>query len=299
MLDINHLQELAQKRDGEPIEISTKDLKGADLSELPEHISLWIPESDFPETLLWREGEQLIAEITEHIYTKYWWHKYHASVFADAMKKAVRRLEAEGHPLTDASVESDEDVHIFVRWRINVSKTTPGEGIIDGVSGAFDLVWERANLILENSDSVLILGKDTGDALDKLKRIATALDELGYHTYLVREQPDKLGESVIQKVLRFALSSRFIIIENSEASGHLYEVPHVAKMAESVTIILQEDGKGATWMFEDTYGKHKHWKKFVYIDETFEQTIKEAVNWAEEFIQEFGRFQRAVLPWMN
>jgi hypothetical protein len=33
--------------------------------------------------------------------------------------------------------------------------------------------------------------------------------------------------------------------ENSEASGHLYEIPHVAKAAECVTLVLQEEGKGA------------------------------------------------------
>ncbi|EXY88706.1 hypothetical protein M125_4653, partial [Bacteroides fragilis str. 3998T(B)3] len=39
-------------------------------------------------------------EITleEHIYTKYWFHKYHASVFAEAMIKAVKRLATEGFP---------------------------------------------------------------------------------------------------------------------------------------------------------------------------------------------------------
>ena len=40
--------------------------------------------------------------------------------------------------------------------------------------------------ILENSDSVLILGKDSGPALDRLKRIASKLEELGYYTYIIR-----------------------------------------------------------------------------------------------------------------
>jgi hypothetical protein len=104
----------------------------------------------------------------------------------------------------------------------------------------------------------LVLGKDTGPALDRLKRIASKLQELGYYTYIIKEQPDKAGESVIQKVMRYALSSKFVIIENTEASGHLYEIPHVTKAAECVTVVLQEEGKGATWMFEDAYAKHMH-----------------------------------------
>ncbi len=110
---------------------------------------------------------------------------------------------------------------------------------------------------------VLVLGKDSGAALDRLKSIASRLEDLGYYTYIIKEQPDRNGESVVQKVLRYALSSKFVVIENTEASGHLYEIPHVAKAAECVTVVLQEEGRGATWMFEDAYAKHKHWHKLT------------------------------------
>ena len=33
----------------------------------------------------------------------------------------------------------------------------------------------------------------------------------------------------MQKVMRYALSSKFVLVENTEASGHLYEFPDVAK----------------------------------------------------------------------
>lgn len=299
MLDYAQLKQLAQEGDVEPIEISLSDLDDVDFSMLPEGIELFIFESDFPETEILREGDFIIAKITEHIYTKYWWHKYHASVFAEAMVRAVRRLQYEGHPLSDTSLESDDDIHIFIQWNLTLSKTTSSQVMIESIKAAFDLVWERANSILENSDSVLILGKDTGDGLAKLKSITAELEKLGYYTYIIKEQPDKIGESTIQKVLRFALSSKFIIIENSEPSGHLYEIPHVTKMAESVTIVLQEEGKGATWMFEDAYGKHKHWKKFLYTPPTLENEIKKAVTWAEEFIREFGQYQKNILPWFR
>ena len=103
---------------------------------------------------------------------------------------------------------------------------------MESIKSAFDLVWHRADSILENSDSVLILGNDSGPALARLKRIESKLQELGYYTYIIKEQPDKAGESVIQKVMRYALSSKFVLIENTEPSGRLYEIPHVAKAAE-------------------------------------------------------------------
>ena len=117
--------------------------------------------------------------------------------------------------------------------------------VIASVKAADQLVWQRANFILEHSDSILLLGKDTGESLQLLKDIQAELESLGYYVYIIKEQPDKLGESIIQKVLRYALSSKFIIIENSEPSGHLYEIPHVTKMAECVTAFTSTRRQGS------------------------------------------------------
>ena len=127
--------------------------------------------------------------------------------------------------------------------KLRLPRRTEPDTVVESIKSAFDLVWHRADTILENSDSCSFLGKDVGPALDRLKRIAAKLEVLGYYTYIIKEQPDKAGESVIQKVLRYALSSKFVLIENTEPSGHLYEIPHVAKAAECVTVVLQEEGK--------------------------------------------------------
>jgi heme oxygenase len=62
---------------------------------------------------------------------------------------------------------------------------------------------------------------------------------------------------------------------------------------------LQEKGKGATWMFEDAFGRNQHWRKFLYTRRTIEQSVQDAAAWAEEFITHFGAFQQKVLPWMK
>lgn len=151
----------------------------------------------------------------------------------------------------------------------------------------------------EGPSSVLVLGKDTGEGLDRLQRIASKLHELGYNTFIIKQQPDKAGESIVQKVMRYALLSRFVVVENTDASGHLYEVPHVTKAAECVTVVLQEEGKGATWMFEDAYAKHKHWQKITYEGEGLESAVTRAVDWAEKFVREFAAYQMAHLPWLS
>jgi hypothetical protein len=282
--------------DGEPINLA--QLAKLDVSRLPEDITLSILDDYFPETSITRDGKLLVCEISEHLYTKYWEHKFSAYAFGEALERAVKRLAHEGHPFWHPSFDA-EDVHIFVRWQLLVPFDTKPETLATSIKAAFDLVWQRADAILENSDSVLILGKDTGPALDRLKRIESKLQDLGYYTYIIKEQPDKAGESVIQKVMRYALSSRFVLIENTEASGHLYEIPHVVKAAECVTVVLQEKGHGATWMFEDAYAKHKHWHKVEYADEGMENGIEEAVAWAENFVREFGDYQIATLPWLR
>ncbi|MGO9019648.1 MAG: hypothetical protein ACLQVJ_15000 [Syntrophobacteraceae bacterium] len=282
--------------DGDPIGV--KELERLDLEAMPEDIHILVWDNYFPETTVSREGDFFVCEIQEHLYTKYWEHKFSAYAFAEAMERAVRRLAHEGHPFANPT-RDDEDVHIFVRWQIRLLRITPPKTIVESIKSAFDLVWQRADSILENSDSVLVLGKDTGAALARLKRIESKLQELGYYTYIIKEQPDKAGESIIQKVMRYALSSKFVLIENTEASGHLYEIPHVTKAAECVTVVLQEEGKGATWMFEDAYAKHKHWHKLTYLDKELENAVEQAALWAEKFVGEFADYQAARLPWVS
>lgn len=278
--------------------IGIAELKGLDLRSMPEDVHLPVMDDNFPETTVSREDDNLVCNIREHIYTKFWGHKFSAYAFAEAMERAVLRLIHEGHPFANPT-RDDEDVHIFVSWELRLSVNTPPGTLVESIKAAFDLVWHRADSILENSDSVLVLGKDTGEALDTLKRISAKLQDLGYFTYIIKEQPDKLGESIIQKVMRYALSSKFVLIENTEPSGHLYEIPHVSKDAECVTVVLQEEGKGATWMFEDAYAKHRHWHKVIYKIDTLESSVTEAAEWAENFVKAFAAYQVANLPWLR
>lgn len=283
--------------DSDPIRVAR--LNELHFHNMPDDVFVRVMDDYFPETLIVRDGDTLVCHIEEHLYTKYWEHKFSAYAFADAMVRAVVRLAHEGHPFSDPSREDEDDVHLFVRWELRLPIETSAEVVAASIKSAFDLVWQRADSILENSDSVLVLGKDTGPGMARLKQIASALEELGYYSHIIKEQPDRPGESVIQKVMRFALSSKFVLIENTEAAGHLYEIPHVTKAAECVTVVLQEEGKGATWMFEDAYGKHKHWHKISYKEGALESAVREAAEWAEKFVGEFAAKQAATLPWLK
>jgi hypothetical protein len=168
-----------EMEDDEHEEIGLNELRVLDLSQLKDGEMLRIMESVFPETTIRREGAFLVAEITEHIYTKFWTHKYHAMVFAEAIVRAVKRLGVEGHPLSGATIENDDEPHIFIRWHITLLATTMPDTLIASVRAADELIWHRANFILEHSDSILLLGKDTGENLKLLKDIQTELESLG------------------------------------------------------------------------------------------------------------------------
>jgi hypothetical protein len=143
------------------------------------------------------------------------------------------------------------------------------------------------------------LGKDTGESMELLKRIQTYLDNKGFYTYIIKEQPDLLGESVMQIVLRYALSSRLVIIENTEPSGHLYEFPHIVKMAEMPTVVLQQKDKGATWMFEDLYQRMANIKKIEYTNDNMEEQVDAGIKWAFDYLTQFGIYQKNTIPWLK
>lgn len=165
--------------------LSLKELLSIDLTKVPEQESLQILDNNFPCCYIIRIGDSLEITLEEHIYTKYWFHKYHASVFAEAMIKAVKRLATEGFPYFSEELDNDDDVHLFVRWALAESIHIPNQTLIDNIELSFNKVYERANNMLENSDSILILGKDTGESMELLKRIQTYLDNKGFYTYIL------------------------------------------------------------------------------------------------------------------
>lgn len=297
MLDVNYI--INEEDFEEQEDISFSELGSLDLKTVGENVSYNIFEDNFPQCSITRLADKLYIRIEEHIYTKYWFHKYHASVFAEAMIKAIKRLRLEGIPFTDEELDEEDEVHIFVRWTLTESSNIDSETLGENIKCAFDSVFARANSMLENSDSVLILGKDTGEGLELLKRIQIHLDNLGFYTYIIKEQPDRIGESIMQKVLRYGLSSKFVIVENSEPTGHLYEFPHITKFAELTSIILQRQGEGSTWMFEDLYHKLINIRKFEYTNENLEEQINSGIIWVKEYTKSFGEFQKQKLPWFK
>lgn len=135
---------------------------------------------------------------------------------------------------------------------------------------------------------VLILGKHSkDDKCSKLKLIRHKLKVLGYDAYCVIEKPDDQGVTFIDKALKLAEDSKFIIIENSEPGGQIYEIAKIEN-TNYPTIILQKRDEGPSWLLDGIENRVSNFEKFEYDNRGLQEAIENGVKWAEEFI--FKRF---------
>jgi hypothetical protein len=96
--------------EGEPIRIA--ELQQLNLKDMPEDIRIRIMDDYFPDTIIWRIGDRLVCEIEEHLYTKYWEHKFSAYAFAEAMERAVYGLRTKG--ILSLSLRATTTMFIFL-----------------------------------------------------------------------------------------------------------------------------------------------------------------------------------------
>lgn len=285
---------------------SLKDLQEYDLSTIPEKLDIIIDNGiqeneNFPVTQLNKVGNELKLNVSKMLMPEeFWKHKYSALQFAEAIVKGINNLNENSFQISN--VEFDDggaENGICIWWTLTLPLNSSISQIEKSIVKSVEIAFNQGLNYLEGLSSVLILGKDTDEYLERLKMIATIVEKFGYNPIIIKEKDDILGETVIQKVLRYGLQSKFIIIENTEASGHLYEIPHLVKMAEKITIVLQEEGKGSTWMIEDMYYTLRTAKKYKYIPVSIEDTVKESIVWANETFNQLCDYQTKELPWLK
>lgn len=129
-------------------------------------------------------------------------------------------------------------------------------------------------------DSVVVLGKDT----PLLRRIRDELRTMKYNSFLVKEQPDIPDQSAEEKANLYTLMSKFAVMEDSEASGHILEYSF-CKDNRVVLILLRKKGMGSTWMIGDSELVDVNYiKTFEYTDRNLHEVLFNATKWAEAFI---------------
>jgi len=135
-------------------------------------------------------------------------------------------------------------------------------------------------------NTVLVLGKDTGEELKLLQRIQKILSDLNYNSIIVKDLDDIPAQSNEEKVRLCAHLSKFSIIENSYPAGQIAELSKICSTSRIVTATLRESGKGSTYMVTDYDIDYNHIKEFIYEDSCdLENKVKDAVVWAEGYIK--------------
>jgi hypothetical protein len=130
-------------------------------------------------------------------------------------------------------------------------------------------------------NSVVVLGKDT----PLLRRIRDELRILEYNSFLVKEQQDLPEQSPEEKVKLYTLMSKFAVMEDSFASGHIAEFEY-CKTNRVVLAILRQKGKGSTWMIGDAPLVDVNYiKSYEYEQKNLHEVLVEASQWAESFIE--------------
>lgn len=146
--------------------------------------------------------------------------------------------------------------------------------------------------------TVLILGPDV-KLIDRMRTIKRTVDSLGYAGVLVKDVNDIEHQSVEEKVIMLGSLSRFIIFENSESSGHIDELK-IASANRFVSVIVQERGKGATWMQADYPIDYAFMRSFEYENESeIRAAVTLAVDWAERKVAERTTLFNRLYPWRS
>ena len=133
-------------------------------------------------------------------------------------------------------------------------------------------------------NSVAVLGRDSPPESDLLRRIRDELRALNYHAFLVREEESLAEQTPEEKVKLLTLMSRFCVMEDSTASGHIAEFEY-CKTNRVLLILLRRAGHGSTWMIGDAgLVDFNFIRTFEFSEANLHEVLVEATRWAEDFL---------------
>jgi hypothetical protein len=116
---------------------------------------------------------------------------------------------------------------------------------------------------------------------------------------MLKDFVDIPQQSRFEKMLMFGSLARFIICDESAASGHLIELKACSDIG-FVTAILRNQGKPVTWMNSDIAAERTYLKIFSYEDDSdMTVLVKEAVGWADKKVGERSNYYNEQYPWRN
>jgi hypothetical protein len=143
---------------------------------------------------------------------------------------------------------------------------------------------------------VLLLGSYSSEGKRRLAAISQSLRDMGYEAILIEDVPDFEQYDLSQKLIAISALSRFIVVDDSEPSGHLSEVEICIKN-RWVTILLRVGGIPASWMTVGASYYNNLILEKPYNPDNPKEAVSEAVKWAEGRLSEMKSSWNALYPW--
>jgi hypothetical protein len=144
--------------------------------------------------------------------------------------------------------------------------------------------------------SVLLLGAYDEAGGERLRSISKSLEELDYEPILVKDIPEFEHYDLPQKVVVIGALARFIVIDDSGASGHLNEF-ELCRTNRWVTLVLRAEGHQATWMTAGASISSNVIREMTYDISNPKQALEEGTKWAEERLIEIKAKLNEIYPW--
>jgi hypothetical protein len=134
-------------------------------------------------------------------------------------------------------------------------------------------------------NSVMVFGAfDDGEREAELRTIRDHLNAKGYDANLLKDLQGHPARSLRNKAKTFAMSSRFCVLVDIDASGHLIE--YETLRGEGIPIaILRPEGGGSTWMAGVESQTNDFIEIFEFQDDPLE-AIDNVIDWSEDLNEE-------------
>ena len=188
------------------------------------------------------------------------------------------------------------------RWTIDGARAAATKEVL---AALYELQRaERAGLSLVEyhqrirERTVLMLGSFSEEGRRRLALIATSLRSLGYEPVTVEDVPDVMPQTVAQKVGMLGHLARFVVVDDSEKSGHLREV-EICKANDWVTVLMRIDGVPSSGMTRGLDLFSKVIREQPYTEESVGDAVRSSADWAERLIAQLRIQLRKAYPWVE
>jgi hypothetical protein len=137
------------------------------------------------------------------------------------------------------------------RWSVDSARSLAKELVFAEIA-TLQFAYEDLGLlnsVVKDSQTnrVLILGSYSKEDEDRLREISKGVEKKGYKPVLIKDIPDFEASDIRAKVRTWASLCSFLIMDDSEASGHLVEF-EMCRSNEWALLLMRAKGSSGTFM---------------------------------------------------